>query len=234
MKIHGLVLVVLCAGCGGGAPASSGEPAAPPAAAGAATAAPSVAGMRTFVIDPEQSRASYHANEEFFAGAMKLLGFKPGKVAAVGSTQAIEGKFQLDTSGPVAVLGENTFTVRLDTLISNQKKRDDYLREIRDDGPSFDKYPLATFKATAINLEPTRGDRDDVKYALIGALTIRDITKAVNFDVKGQAIGDTLIGEGRTTIRLSTFGIGPIEFADILSVADPVDLEVRITARAQP
>lgn len=192
------------------------------------------AGMRTFVIVPAESKASYHANEEFFAGAMKLIGFKPGKVAAVGTTQAVEGKFQIDTSSAVPVLGENTFTVRLDTLTSNQKKRDDYLREIRDDGPSFEAYPLATFKATAISIQPARGDRDQVEYALAGALTIREITKAVNFDVKGQVIGDTLIGEGRTTILLSTFGIGPIEFADILSVADPVDLEVHLTARAQP
>jgi polyisoprenoid-binding protein YceI len=221
-----------CVGCGGGAPASSGEPPTPPTAGQVATT-PQVTGMRTFVIIPSESRASYHANEEFFAGAMKLIGIKPGKMAVVGTTQALEGKFQIDTSSAVPVLGDNTFTVRLNTLTSNQQKRDDYLREVRDDGPSFDAYPLATFKATALNLEPTRGDRDDVKYALIGALTIRDITKAVNFDVKGRVIGDTLIGEGRTTILLSTFGIGPIEFADILSVADPVDLEVHLTARAQ-
>lgn len=236
MRIVSLLLAAACAGCGGGAPAPTNESAATPAAAaaGALTAARPGAGMRTFVVVPEKSSVSYHANEEFFAGAMKLLGFKPGKVTAVGSTQAIEGRFQLDTSGPVAVLGENTFTVRLDTLISNQKKRDDYLREIRDDGPSFDKYPLATFKATAINLEPTRGDRDDVKYALIGALTVRDITRAVNFDVKGQVNGDTLTGEGWTEILLSGFGIGPIQFSDVLSVADAVEIKVSLTARAQP
>ena len=159
MRIVSLLLAAACAGCGGGAPAPyqriGGNPCR--GCGRSPHGGPAGAGMRTFVIVPEKSSVSYHANEEFFAGAMKLLGFKPGKVTAVGTTQAIEGRFQLDTSGPVAVLGENTFTVRLNTLISNQKKRDDYLREIRDDGPSFDKYPLATFKATAINLEPTRG-----------------------------------------------------------------------------
>ena len=233
MNLLWLPLMALCTACAAGAPASSGDQDAPASTGTAATASPA-AGLRTFVIVPAESKASYHANEEFFAGAMKLIGFKPGKMAAVGTTQAVEGKFQLDTSRGVPVLGENTFTVRLNTLTSNQKKRDDYLREVRDDGPSFDAYPLATFKATAISIQPSRGDSDRAEYAVTGVLTIREITKPVNFDVKGQVVGDMLIGEGRTTILLSAFGIGPIEFADILSVADPVDLEVHLTARAQP
>ena len=102
------------------------------------------------------------------------------------------------------------------------------------DHDPFDAYPLATFKATAISIQPSRGDSNRVEYAVAGVLTIREITKPVNFDVRGQVVGDTLIGEGRTTILLSTFGIGPIEFADILAVADPVGLEVHLTARAQP
>jgi polyisoprenoid-binding protein YceI len=229
MKLLWLPLIVLCTACAGGEPAASRDQRASASTGTAVIARP---GLRTFVIVPAESRASYHANEEFFAGAMKLIGIKAGRMAVVGATQAVEGTFQIDTSGAVPVLGENTFTVRLDTLTSNQKKRDDYLREVRDDGPSFDAYPLATFKASAINVQPSRGDQ--AEYALAGALTIRDITKAVSFDVKGQVVGDTLIGEGRTRILLSTFGIGPIEFADILSVADPVELEVHLTARAQP
>ena len=36
------------------------------------------------------------------------------------------------------------------------------------------------------------------------------------------------------TVSLSKNQCRPIEFADILSVSDPVDLEVHLTARAQP
>ena len=238
MRIVLPLVAAACVGCGGGAPASSRESAAPSAATQAAPAAPQVAGMRTFVIVPEQSRASYHANEEFFAGAMKLLGIKAGRVAAVGTTQAIDGQFQLDATRPVPILGDNVFTVRLNTLTSNQKKRDDYLREVRDDGgPSFDAFPLATFKATGITSHaPDVDSRDttEIDYQLPGDLTVRDITRRVVFDVKGQVAGDTFSGAGRTQIRLSDFGIGPIQFAEILSVADDVAIEVVFTARAQP
>lgn len=97
---------------------------------------PPVAGVRAFVIIPAESKASYHANEEFFAGAFRRLGMQPGKVEAVGSTQAVQGQFQFDPERPTAGLGDNTFTVRMDMLTSNPSKRDDYLREVRDDGPS--------------------------------------------------------------------------------------------------
>ena len=226
------LIAAISVGCGG-APASSSESPAPSAATQAA--APQVAGMRTFVIVPEKSRASYHANEEFFGGAMQLLGIKAGRVTAIGTTQAIDGKFQLDATRPVPILGDNEFTVRLNTLTSNQKKRDDYLRELRDDGgPSFDSYPLATFKATGITSHSPDVLSSEIDYQLTGNLTVREITRRVVFDVKGQVTGDTFSGASRTQIRLSDFGIGPIRFAEILSVADDVEIEVVFTARALP
>ena len=227
--IIGLPLVLFFSGCGGDAPASAPPDAAP--VAGATGAA--VKGRQTFVIVPAESKASYHANEEFFAGAFRRLGMSPGKVQAVGSTQSIQGQFELDPERPASGLGENTFTVRLDTLTSTQTKRDDYLREVRDDGPSFYSYPLATFKATAIEGGPgsTSGD---LNIKLTGDLTIRDITRRVAFDVKARPAGDTLTGVGTTRFLLSDFGIGPIDFYDTVTVADEIGIEVQFTARAQP
>ena len=233
MKIQWLPLLALCAACGGGAPGSSGREAAEPGSTQTVTAIPA-AGMRSFAIVPGESRASYHATEEFFAGAMQLLGIKAGRVTAVGTTQAIEGTFLIDTTRAVPILGDNAFTVRLNTLTSDQQKRDDYLREIRDDGPSFDAYPLATFKATGLISHSAGGESGDPDYQIPGDLTVRQITKRVVFDVKGRVAGDTFSGAGATRILLSDFGIGPIEFAGILSVADPVEIEVLFTARARP
>jgi polyisoprenoid-binding protein YceI len=216
------LLVILCA-CRGEAPV-------PPAAASPQAA---VTGLRTFAIVPGESKASYRANEEFFPGAFKLLGIPSGKVGVVGSTQAIEGQFQLDPERPAAPPGDNSFTVRLDTLVSNQSKRDDYIREIRDDGgPSFDAYPSAAFKATAVEGASTAnaGGRELI-LKLSGDLTVRDIARPTVFDVKAQLAGATLTGVGTSRFRLSEFGIGPITFHDVLTVADEVGIEVQFTAR---
>jgi len=183
---------------------------------------------------PAESKASYHASEEFFPSALAKLGIDAGKAEAVGTTEAIEGRFEFDPARPATLLGESTFTVRVNTLTSNQKKRDDYLRQIRDDGPSFDKYPLATFKATGIDGTSVAGvSGRELNLKLTGDLTVREITKREIFDVKARLTGDTLAGVATTRFLLSDFGIGPIDFPPLLAVADPVALEVQFTARAQ-
>ena len=126
------------------------------------------------------------------------------------------------------------FTVRVNTLTSNQQKRDDYVRQIRDDGPSFDAYPLATFKATAIDgSSSANASGRELTLKLTGDLTVREMTKREVFDVKAQLTGDTLAGVATTRFLLSDFGIGPIDFPPLLAVADPIDIEVQFTARAQ-
>jgi polyisoprenoid-binding protein YceI len=228
-----LPILLLCAGCGAAPPPTSDSPTPTADSAAHVAKVPPVAGIQTFVIVPEQSRASYHANEEFFAGAMKLLGIDAGKVSVVGSTQAIEGQFQFDPEQPAATLGANSFSVRVDTLRSNQQKRDDYMRERRDDGgPSFDMYPTAVFNATSIAGRRSSAS-GDVEFRLTGDLTLRGITKVVVLDVIGRVAGETFTGSATTGFLLSDFAIGPIEFAEILRVADPVQVTVDFTARAQ-
>jgi polyisoprenoid-binding protein YceI len=231
-----LLFVSALAGCGG-RDASPPSPATdatttPPRAAGSARPA---AGVRSFVIVPAESKASYHATEEFFPAALARLGIKSGKAQAIGTTQAIEGGFQLDPEHPTAPPGENTFTVRVNTLVSNQNKRDDYVRQVRDDGPSFDAHPMATFRATAIDgSSDANAAGRELNLTLTGDLTVREITKREVFDVKAQLTGDTLAGVATTRFLLSDFGIGPIEFPPLLAVADPIGIEVQFTARAQP
>ena len=220
-------------GCGGGdrsAPSQTPKTALPPVGGSGAA----VAGVRTFVIVPAESKASYHASEEFFPAALARLGIKAGRTQATGATQAIEGRFQLDPERPTAPLQEITFTVRVNTLTSNQQKRDDYVRQIRDDGPSFDAYPLATFKVTAIDGSAgANASGRELTLKLTGDLTVREMTKRAVFDVKAQLTGDTLAGVATTRFLLSDFGIGPIDFPPLLAVADPIEIEVQFTARAQ-
>src|SRR5580765_2023559 len=112
-----LPFIIVLAGCGG-RDAAPPPPATqtPQAEAGRpGAAAPDVAGVRSFVIAPAESKASYHASEEFFPAALAKLGIDAGRAEAVGTTQAMTGRFELDPEHPTAPPGENTFTVRLNT-----------------------------------------------------------------------------------------------------------------------
>jgi polyisoprenoid-binding protein YceI len=149
----------------------------------------------------------------------------------IGSTQAIEGQLQLNLADLAAALGENSFTVKLNTLTTDQSRRDNW---IRDNGPNFNQYPLATFKATAIEGAPaayTEGDA--VSFKLAGDLTIREVTKPATFDVTATLTGDTLTGKAATQLKMSDFGIEPPNFANTLTVADEFGVEVEFTAQEQ-
>src|SRR5690554_5112094 len=68
-------------------------------------------GLRTYVIVPEESSASYIADEEFFGLALSKYGIPEGLVDTVGTTQAIEGQFELNWDDLSTPLGDNSFTV---------------------------------------------------------------------------------------------------------------------------
>jgi polyisoprenoid-binding protein YceI len=234
LRRRGIVPVVLLMLMGGCANREAAQPSTSETEKATAATAPLAPGAQTFVIVPEQSRASYHASEEFFPSALARLGIQAGKAEAVGTTQAIEGRFRFDPEQPAAQPGENTFSVRVNTLTSNQKKRDDYVREVRDDGPSFDAHPIATFRAIAIEgRSDANASGRELNLKLTGDLTVREITKREVFDVKAQLTGNTLVGTATSRLLLSDFGIGPIDFPPLLAVADPVRIEVQFTARAQ-
>lgn len=231
-RFLGLLLLVSVTACAGSGESTVVEPATatPTAATSSNTASgAAVSGLRTFVIVPQESTASYLVDEEFFGGAFAKYGIAAGEADVVGSTGAIEGQLQLNLDNLAAALGENHFTVQMNTLTTDRPLRDDWIRE---NGPRFNDYPLATFVATAIEGAPTTyTEGKEVSFKLIGDLTVREITQPVTFDVTASLSGDTLTGVATTRLLMSDFGIEPPNFANTLKVADEFGIEVKFTAR---
>ncbi len=198
-------------------------------AAGVVSAVPP--GVRTFVIVPAESKASYVADEELFALALTKFGLPTGWAKVVGSTQAIDGRFQIDLERPAAWLGDSRFTVWMDTFSSGREMRDTWIRE---NGPRFNDYPVATFNATAIDGGSGSAQSGaEWSFELRGTLTIRDIAQPAVFAVRARLADDTLRGVATTRLRMSAFGIETITFYDTLTVADEIGLDVQFTARAE-
>ncbi len=188
-------------------------------------------GVRTFVIVPSESVASYIADEEFFADALTKYGINAGKQDTIGTTQEISGAITLDLDNLSNALGDNRFIVMLNTLESDQGLRDSF---IRGNGPRFNQYPMASFVANAIEGAPaTYSDGDEVNFKLSGDLTIRDITLPATFDVAARLTGDILTGVAQTGIKLSEFGIPQLSFLNTLTVADDMGIKLEFTAQAQ-
>lgn len=188
-------------------------------------------GQQTYVIVPEESTASYIVNEEFFGLALGKYGIPEGLVDTVGTTNAIEGQFQLNWDDLSAPLGENTFTVDLSTLQSNQSLRDGW---IRDNGPEFATYPNAIFVAESLEGAPTAyTPGEEVSFQLVGQITIRDVTQPATFDITAKLANGTVTGTATAPLKMTDFGITPPDFANTLTVADDFQVKVDFTAREQ-
>lgn len=189
------------------------------------------AGEQTYVIDASASTAYYIVQEEFFADALSKYGIPAGLGDTIGSTQAIEGSFTLNWSDLSATLGENTFSVDLSTLSSDQGLRDGWMRT---SGPNFGRYPDAIFVASSIEGAPdsyTLGE--EVTFNMVGELTVREITQPATFVVTAALANGVVTGVADANVTMSDFGIDPPNFANTLTVADDFVIRVEFTARAQ-
>ncbi len=223
-----LLLALTIAACGGSE--SVRQDTAPPAANTPPPGAALSTGIHTFVIVPAETKASYLADEELFALAFTKFGLPAGWAKVVGTTQAVEGRFQLDAEKPGAWLGDNQFTVRMNTFVTGREMRDNWIRE---SGPRFNDYPVARFKATAIASTSPYRPGEEFTFNLPGTLTIRETDRPATFAVRARLAGDTLSGVATTRLLMSTFGIETITFANTLTVSDEIGLEVAFTARNQ-
>ncbi len=206
-------------------------PAPTPQPTPATAASPAPAGFRTFVVVPAQSKASYIVDEEFFADALRKYNIAAGQVKTMGSTQEVAGQLQLNLADLTAPLGDNRFTVQINTLTSDQPLRD---RWIRSNGPKLNDFPTAEYVATGIEGAPTSyTEGEEVQFKLVGNLTARNITRPVTFDVTAKLVGDTITGTAVARALLSEFGITPPNFANTLVVGDEFIIEVQFTAREQ-
>lgn len=226
-----LLVTVLLAAC------TSAQPTEPPAATvaaptalatntPAATSAPTVAATQanaavTFNIVPEESKVTYEVGETFFNQNNRFN-------LAIGVTKTLSGSVFGDLSNPpVSSIGP--IQVDISQFTSDSNRRDN---AIRGDWLESTRFPTATFVSTSIEgLPSSYVEGQDYPLKVTGDLTVREVTRAVTFDVTTRLNGDTLTGTAVTTILLSDFGIGPISIAGILKTEDEAKITLEFVAR---
>jgi polyisoprenoid-binding protein YceI len=170
-----------------------------------------------YAIVPEESEARYRAQEE-------LQGI--GANEAVGTTQAIAGTILFDAAGmPLAC---SRFDVDLRTLVSDESRRDNFLRR---NTLETDAYPLATFVVTAVaGLDQALVDGEETTFTLVGNLTVRDVTRLVAWEATVTKNGDTIAGNAHTGFAMPDYGIEPPIVGSVLSIEETIVLEIDVTA----
>jgi polyisoprenoid-binding protein YceI len=188
-----------------------------PAEGSNATPFPATSPSTTFALDPAQTTARYRAMEELA---------NQGANEAVGETNSIAGQIYLDANGiPLAC---SRFDVDMRTLVSDESRRDNYLRG---NTLQTDTYPVATFVTTSVEgLDSALVDGQETSFYLVGNLTMHGVTKQVRWAVTATQSGETITGSAKTTFDMTDYNIAEPRVGPVLSVDSEIKLEIDLVA----
>ena len=169
---------------------------------------------QSFIIG-EGSEVTFRVEEE--------LGRSPVRFKAVISSTGLSGTANLDGQPSVV-------TLDLHSLSSDQNYRDQYIRSrMFPDTPEavVTVNQLPDLPQTFFNGETTTGQLD-------GSLQIGDTVTPLVFDVEARHDGDVINVLGRTTFTWEQLGLSKPTARSVVYLADEVEVQVLLVARAVP
>jgi polyisoprenoid-binding protein YceI len=175
-------------------------------------------GETIYRIDPAHSQVGYAIQERLFGRAAHT---------AKGVTNGIAGDIALNRDNPDASR-VGPIVVNVEQLHSDNNLRDAKMRESSLESHT---YPLSQLQVTKISgLPASIANGTTYTFTLSGQLTVHDRPAPVTFT--GQATVDKgrLLANATTHVKLSTWGIGPISLAGLVSTSDNATLTLQLTA----
>lgn len=175
--------------------------------------------QKLYRIDTTQSTARYAVQEV-------LLGTLEGRLVT-GVSQRVQGEILLDFANPAASQ-VGPIVVNVAELTSDSRLRD---RRLRTAYLESARYPEVTFVATPLRGFPTQPQLGaPITFPIHGTLTVKATTIATPWAVTATLTERQLVGRATTMVRMSDFGVGPIDIAGLLETADALQLQVDFVA----
>jgi polyisoprenoid-binding protein YceI len=197
--------------------AATTAPTSAAASAPAGTTAASTGGL-TFAIAADQSQAKVTVNEK--------LAQLPAPSDAVLTTNAMQGKIVLGSD--TMPTDASKIQVDLRTLKSDKTQRDNFIRQ---NTLQSDQFPLADYTVTGVDqwTGPLQNGQQ-MKFKLVGTMTIHGVTKPITFDTTATMNGDALTGTATASFTFEDFGMTPPKLS-IVTASDKIDLVMNIVAQ---
>jgi polyisoprenoid-binding protein YceI len=144
-----------------------------------------------------------------------------GGNTAVGRTPDVTGSLTLDGSTVTSA----TFTARLRGLKSDDSRRDGQV----DNALGVRQFPTAGFVLSSpIGLDSVPADGQEIRTTAPGKLTIRGVTRDVQFPISATLRGNVLTVKGALEFRFTDFNIPKPSGFSVLSIADTGTIEVQL------
>jgi polyisoprenoid-binding protein YceI len=146
---------------------------------------------------------------------------------ALGKTSRVTGAVVFDAAGKI-VPAESKITVDVSQLQSDQALRDRY---IKSETLETSRFPTAVFEATeARGLPWPPPASGEVRFQLLGNLTVHGVTRPATWDVVADVNGNQIHATATTRVKITDFGMQIPQVASVLSLEDELTLEVETTA----
>lgn len=171
-----------------------------------------------YTVTSEESTANYVAQEELAS---------VGANEVIGTTNAIIGSILFDDGG--TPLECSNFAVDMRTLVTDESRRDNYLRG---NTLQSDEFPFATFVVASVEGIPDGGlvDGEATPVQLLGDLTLHGVTQPVTWEAEFTRDGDALTGTATTTFVIEEYGMEKPIVGPVVSIGDEIVLDIEITA----
>ena len=175
------------------------------------------AGPRTFIVEPERSKALIEVG-------------KTGAFSFAGHTHEVEapltsGVVHLDPDNPTKADVRLEFNAAAMRVTGKGESPDDVPKVtqtmLSDMVLDVKKFPTITFESTSVT----------AKGEVAGTPTIHGTTRPVTATVAWKVTGDTLTATGKFTIKQTDFGIKPISVGGVVKVKDELNITFTIAAR---
>ncbi len=169
------------------------------------------------IASDDRSSVTYEV-EEILAGTSRT---------AEGTTPAVAGDIVVNTEDP-SESRVGTIVVNVQQFTSDSALRD---KRIRTDFLNSSEFPMAEFTATEIEGLPNAIDGESSADLVIsGELTVAETTAPATFSGEATLTEDTLEANMTATVKMSDFGVGPINVIGLVKTSDEVDLTFDLVA----
>ena len=149
---------------------------------------------------------------------------------AVGETSQVTGAIVFRSDGTLDP-SRSGFTIRMDTLRSDESRRDDYLRR---SAVQTGAYPLAKFVPRQITGLPwPLPENGTIAFQLSGDMTIRATTAPVSWEMTASLSPHGAVGQAKTSFTFGHFGMSVPRVFVVLSVDDNIRLELDFNAQVE-
>jgi polyisoprenoid-binding protein YceI len=177
-------------------------------------ASPGKAAIR-FVLAPSGSAARYRVREQLMGHDFQN--------DAVGETRSLTGTIAFDADGKV-LSGESKFTLEAGTFVSDQNRRDGYVRGRLLES---DDYPTITFVPTEVSgVKPPVPKSGSAPIQLRGDLTVRGVSRPTVWNGTVEFNNTGLTGTASTSFTFQDMQLNQPRVPVLLSVADTIKLEI--------